>query len=73
MKILYKIWQTKGTPYSLVSVIGGTPYYRDQVISTDKQKLQILVDSLNRTAYEDRHYEILEADKTLPGAYKGDV
>jgi hypothetical protein len=66
---LYKIWQTKRTPYALVDVITVLIYYRDEVISTNLSKLQKLCDHLNFIAAEDEHYEVLEDGIVLRGAY----
>lgn len=66
-KRLYQIWQVKESPYAyaLVDVITALVYTRDQVISTDYEKLQKLCDRLNFMAGEDERYEVRDVDDEL--------
>lgn len=68
MKKLYKIWCIRHpdnsgydrSPYALEQVISVLLYYRDEVVSTNYDKLKLLCDRLNFMAGTDEHYEIRE-------------
>lgn len=57
---LYQIWHVGKQVYPLIDIITVIPEYRNDVISTDVEKLQRVCDHYNRIGYDDARYEIRE-------------
>jgi hypothetical protein len=61
MKKLYKIWRiTETTAYPFVDVVSVTIWYRNDLVSTDKDRLETLCHYLNFISTEDVRYEVRE-------------
>lgn len=66
-KTLYEIWQTK-PPYRfpVKDALVHSPFYRDEVVSVDYDRLKVVCYKLNEMTINDYHYEIWETE--LAGA-----
>ena len=67
MKKLYEIWYIGSREIPVKDMLSVFPFYRDEVISTNLEKIQITLDRLNLTCYEDDkyRYEIREIECPL--------
>jgi hypothetical protein len=62
---LYKIWHVGAQTYPLEKVLSALTLYRDEVISTDTIKLQLICDRLNCCKDADEYFEIREENDEL--------
>jgi len=60
MRKLYKIWHIGKNTYPLEQILIILTLYRDEVISTDLNKLQKVCNKLNYCKDDDEYYEIRE-------------
>ncbi len=58
--MLYEIWHVGKETYPLERILSVIVEYRDQIISTNYEKLKITCDHYNRIQYDDAYYEIRE-------------
>ncbi|RJQ24598.1 hypothetical protein C4577_07455 [Candidatus Parcubacteria bacterium] len=62
MDKLYEIWYVGYTSYPMLKTITVTNYQRNQLISTNRDKLQDECDYLNHICDADEYYEIREVN-----------